>query len=115
MARQHRSDVIPLRKPVKAKSPMLPAVLFVAGVGFAGTYVVAAPEQISAVARTTVGQFGLWGCNIKGNISINSGEHIYHVPGQRHYDETIIRLEYGERYFCSEQEARAAGWRPSGI
>jgi hypothetical protein len=50
-------------------------------------------------------------CNIKGNISINTGEHIYHVPGQEHYWETRISPHYGERWFCSETEARAAGWR----
>ncbi len=50
-------------------------------------------------------------CNIKGNISINSGERIYHVPGQEFYDDTVIRTEYGERWFCTEAEARAAGWR----
>lgn len=49
-------------------------------------------------------------CNIKGNISINSGAHIFHVPGQLDYDSTIIRPEYGERWFCSESDARAAGW-----
>ena len=51
------------------------------------------------------------GCNIKGNIAIDTGEHFYHVPGQEHYSETIIRREYGERWFCSEADARAAGWR----
>lgn len=50
-------------------------------------------------------------CNIKGNISIDSQARIFHVPGQRDYENTIIRAEYGERWFCSEQEARAAGWR----
>lgn len=50
-------------------------------------------------------------CDIKGNISINSGERIYHVPGQEFYNDTVIRTEYGERWFCSEAEARAAGWR----
>ncbi len=50
-------------------------------------------------------------CDIKGNISINSGERIYHVPGQEFYNDTIIRTEYGERWFCSEAEARSAGWR----
>lgn len=50
-------------------------------------------------------------CDIKGNISINTGERIYHVPGQEHYWETKISPQYGERWFCSEAEARAAGWR----
>ncbi|WP_338610675.1 hypothetical protein V6617_10035 [Pelagibacterium nitratireducens] len=54
-------------------------------------------------------------CDIKGNVSIGSGEKIFHVPGQRYYAETIIRPEYGERWFCSETEARAAGWRKSGV
>ncbi|TJU72556.1 MAG: thermonuclease family protein [Mesorhizobium sp.] len=49
------------------------------------------------------------GCNIKGNIS--SGGHIYHVPGQKYYDETRITSQKGERWFCSEADARAAGWR----
>jgi hypothetical protein len=51
------------------------------------------------------------GCNINGNISINTGARIYHMPGQERYNETIIRPRYGERWFCSEDEARAAGWR----
>lgn len=57
----------------------------------------------------------IMGCHIKGNISIGSGERIYHTPGQYHYDETIISPEYGERWFCSEGEAVMAGWRHSGI
>lgn len=52
-------------------------------------------------------------CNIKGNISYNNGKKIYHVPGQKYYDETIINESVGERWFCSEEEAIAAGWRKS--
>lgn len=51
-------------------------------------------------------------CNIKGNISRN-GVHIYHVPGQKYYAQTRISAGKGERWFCTEQEARAAGWRRS--
>jgi hypothetical protein len=50
-------------------------------------------------------------CGIKGNISIDSGERIYHLPGQLYYEDTRIRPEYGDRWFCSEADARAAGWR----
>ncbi len=50
-------------------------------------------------------------CNIKGNISYDTGERIYHVPGQEHYAETIISPSKGERWFCSEADAREAGWR----
>lgn len=49
-------------------------------------------------------------CAIKGNIS-SKGERIYHVPGQEHYDRTRISPAKGERWFRSEAEARAAGWR----
>lgn len=49
-------------------------------------------------------------CNIKGNISINSGKKLYHVPGMRDYASTVITPGKGERWFCSEAEAIAAGW-----
>lgn len=61
------------------------------------------------------GQAQVGGCSIKGNISTNTGERIYHVPGQRYYDETRINEGKGERWFCSEDEARAAGWRRSKV
>ena len=50
-------------------------------------------------------------CNIKGNISYNGGRRIYHMPGDRYYSRTRISSSRGERWFCSEAEARAAGWR----
>lgn len=50
------------------------------------------------------------GCLIKGNIS-TSGEKIYHLPGCGSYDKTSINESGGERWFCTEAEARAAGWR----
>lgn len=52
------------------------------------------------------------GCLIKGNVS-TSGERIYHVPGGAFYNATVIDPKRGERWFCSEAEARAAGWRRS--
>lgn len=50
-------------------------------------------------------------CTIKGNISRSGKERIYHQPGQRNYDETVIRTIQGERWFCSPAEAEAQGWR----
>ncbi|PIQ76126.1 hypothetical protein COU78_00605 [Candidatus Peregrinibacteria bacterium CG10_big_fil_rev_8_21_14_0_10_49_24] len=52
-------------------------------------------------------------CEIKGNIS-SSKEKIYHLPGCGSYDKTEIDESAGERWFCSEQEAEAAGWRKAG-
>ncbi|MBI4382678.1 MAG: hypothetical protein HY579_01430 [Nitrospinae bacterium] len=49
-------------------------------------------------------------CDIKGNINPN-GERIYHVRGDEWYEKTIVDGGRGERWFCSEPEARAEGWR----
>jgi cold shock CspA family protein len=51
------------------------------------------------------------GCVVKGNISIATGNKLYHVPGMEDYDGTIIDSGKGERWFCSESEAISAGWR----
>jgi hypothetical protein len=49
------------------------------------------------------------GCVIKGNISQHG--RIYHVPGSPSYNSTKIDESGGERWFCTEAEAQAAGWR----
>jgi hypothetical protein len=68
-------------------------------------------------AGRTPGQFGRdvtgvhrSGYDSKGNIN-SKGERIYHVPGGRSYANTVIDPTHGERWFCSEAEAQAAGWR----
>jgi endonuclease YncB( thermonuclease family) len=48
-------------------------------------------------------------CAIKGNISPRG--RIYHMPGDDSYAKTGINLAKGERWFCTEAEAQAAGWR----
>jgi endonuclease YncB( thermonuclease family) len=48
-------------------------------------------------------------CPIKGNIS--SHGHIYHMPWSPWYARVNIDESRGERWFCSEAEALAAGWR----
>ena len=52
---------------------------------------------------------------IKGNISYNTGERIYHLPGDAYYEQTVIDESAGERWFSSEEEAIAAGWRHAYI
>jgi hypothetical protein len=47
---------------------------------------------------------------IKGNIS-SKNEKIYHYPGCLSYKVTKIDEGKGERWFSSEAEAVAAGWR----
>lgn len=48
---------------------------------------------------------------------LDQGQHlqgrVYHAPGTRAYDGVEMNAARGERWFCSEAEARVAGWRPS--
>jgi len=89
-------------------------------------------DYLAAQKRARAGKLGVWSaacsapvvaapavpgtttkpasCVIKGNIS-SSGEKIYHVPGGGSYDATVITASKGEQWFCTEDEARAAGWR----
>ena len=50
-------------------------------------------------------------CVVKGNISPNTGERIYHIAGQQHYNKVGIDPSKGEACFQTEAAARAAGWR----
>lgn len=50
-------------------------------------------------------------CAIKGNVGA-SGK-VYHLPGQADYAATRINPKKGEAWFCTEAEARAAGFRPA--
>ena len=47
-------------------------------------------------------------CRIKGNIN-RSGNKIYHMPGTASYEQTNP-----EQWFCTEQQARDAGFRSAG-
>jgi hypothetical protein len=113
----------PFRRPPRLGGPaglVLLAVVGVAGLsGLSRTtdsvprsaFVEAAPvEQTFAATNQDAGS-----CDIKGNISVETGERIYHVPGQKYYAKTRISEGKGERWFCSEAEARAAGWRRSKV
>lgn len=53
------------------------------------------------------------GCTIKGNIN-QDGRRFYHVPGCRSYAVTQIDAAKMERWFCTEEEAQAAGWVKAG-
>ncbi|WP_159716150.1 thermonuclease family protein [Geminicoccus flavidas] len=83
------------------------------GLGIWAADEVQAPWDYRARRWDVAAQEAPEGYPIKGNIS-KSGERIYHVPwtGQFH-DRTKIDTCKGERWFCSVQEAQAAGWRAS--
>lgn len=52
------------------------------------------------------------GCPIKGLV--NGDSKTYLPPWSPDYAKAKVRSSRGERWFCSEDEARAAGWRPEG-
>ena len=85
-------------------------LLAAASVGFAGVYSFTGDEPIAGHAFAMISGE----CSVKGNINTR-GERIFHVPGQRYYNDTVISASHGERWFCSEAEARAAGWRRSKV
>ena len=49
-------------------------------------------------------------CTIKGNVN-GSGECIYHTPTSRWYAQIKMHISKGTRWFCSVEEAEAAGCR----
>ncbi|UJQ95522.1 sunset domain-containing protein [Mariluticola halotolerans] len=99
-----------------SRLPLVPQLLLVSALPFGAVTFVLSPDAFMAGTQSMSMQVVSGGyasageCVIKGNISINSGKHIYHVPGQEFYTRTRISPEYGERWFCSEAEAQAAGW-----
>jgi len=59
---------------------------------------------------------GLWGacggedgCLVKGNLD-RFDKRWYHLPGFRHYDQVVVRLDKSDRWFCSEEKAIEAGF-----
>lgn len=56
-------------------------------------------------------------CVIKGNYDASEtkrSKRVYHFPGCGRYDDVGVELYRGDRWFCSEKEAEAAGFVKSG-
>lgn len=53
-------------------------------------------------------------CTIKGNISTVGVGKTYSFPGCSTYGQVKIDTRKGEQYFCTEEEAQAAGFIKSG-
>jgi endonuclease YncB( thermonuclease family) len=49
-------------------------------------------------------------CTIKGNVN-GAGECIYHTPASRWYAQIKMHISKGTRWFCSVDDAEAAGCR----
>lgn len=79
-------------------------------------------ERLKAAAKSAKenkqGIFGLncqWDqpagkCKIKANIDEDTLKKSYHLLNCRDYDRVIIDLDRGEKFFCNEKEAQAAGF-----
>ncbi len=50
-------------------------------------------------------------CNIKGNL--REGKKTYFFPGCGNYSNVALELDQGDQWFCSESEARNAGFTKS--
>lgn len=49
-------------------------------------------------------------CAIKGNIDKATGDHFYHLTTCPHYNQIVLDLDIGEQFFCTEKEAKEAGF-----
>jgi endonuclease YncB( thermonuclease family) len=47
-------------------------------------------------------------CGIKGNIRARN--KYFRFPGCKQYDTTLVQLHFGDKWFCSESEAKKAGF-----
>lgn len=52
-------------------------------------------------------------CLIKGNYRSAGNTRIYHLPDCYNYDRITIKPGTSDRWFCTEVEAKAAGFRKS--
>lgn len=86
-----------------------------------GSFWSSAPGILTGIAAVITAIGGLYAVSggtpddnkclkLKGNIS-SSGEKIYHAPGDKDYEQTVIDKGNGERFFCTEMEAVENGWR----
>ncbi len=76
-------------------------------------------KLIKAAEFAHTNKVGLWnacateyieGCIIKGNLDPND-KRFYHLPNFRHYNQVVMNLEKGDRWFCTEKEAIKAGFK----
>ena len=85
------------------------AIIAILARGFSGNH---SPDPLISVSRSSspITSVTKPGCSIKGNISVDTGNKVYHVPGAEDYESTVIDPSKGEKWFCTESEAIANGW-----
>jgi len=74
---------------------------------------------IAAANQAHKEKTGLWencapdpeaGCLIKGNLD-KLDHRWYHLPELRHYSQVVVNLGKGDQWFCTEEEAKEAGFK----
>lgn len=73
-----------------------------------GAALVAREQQLGIYSPLCRAKDPTTDCLIKGNL--RHGTKLYQVPGCKQYDQIIIDQSFGDRWFCSEEEAVAAGF-----
>jgi cold shock CspA family protein len=103
--------VAPQPLPTKQKVKKRGLLETVIGIGVLAAIVLFTMEFSRSRSPSPITSITKPGCTIKGNISINTGNKVYHLPGMEDYEATAIDTASGERWFCTESEAIANGWR----
>jgi hypothetical protein len=104
----NKNSLMQNRKKQRKKRGLLETVV---GIGILAVIVLFTMQFSPSRSPSTITSIAKPGCTIKGNISINTGNKFYHLPGMEDYESTAIDLASGERWFCTESEAKANGWR----
>lgn len=68
-------------------------------------------DMLSGAGLVAAFRAAVENCQIKGNIDLADGARAYYIPGQDRYGAIRIHPAEGERWFCSEEQAVAEGWR----
>lgn len=87
------------RSPHRKNSSWIPGIAMIAAIGLFGT-----SEYVPLIP----------GCDIKGNISYNTGDRIYHLPGQEYYSETRVNyLDGGGGSVLRKRLGKPGGEEPT--
>lgn len=103
--------VAPRHEPTKQKPKKRGLLKTVVGIGILAVIVLFTMQLSRSRSPSAITPLAKPGCSIKGNISIDTGNKVYHLPGMEDYESTVIDPASGERWFCTESEASANGWR----
>ncbi|MEG4274403.1 MULTISPECIES: sunset domain-containing protein [unclassified Microcoleus] len=103
--------VAPRHQPTNQKPKKRGVLKTVFGIGILAVIVLFTMQLSRSRSLSPITSIAKPGCTIKGNISIDTGNKVYHLPGMEDYESTVIDPARGERWFCTESEAKANGWR----